>query len=120
MWSSIANLKENLNKIALDVHDDDEELEIYSTSNKENTPVIDRRNSRSSGRSRSPLANGVSSSFNSEVLLPLPCAKFEQTGFLWGFLFCRVFYCVVLGCIALCLLSSMRLYGFCLMQAVAL
>lgn len=25
MWSSIGNLKDNLNKIALDVHEDDEE-----------------------------------------------------------------------------------------------
>lgn len=119
MWSSIANLKENLNKIALDVHDDDEELEIYTTSNKENTPVIDRRNSRSSGRSRSPLANGVSSSFNSEVLLLLLMLNLSKLGSSGDFLLCRVFDCVVLGCIALCLLSSMRLYGFCLMQAVA-
>ncbi|KAG2258829.1 hypothetical protein Bca52824_078123 [Brassica carinata] len=35
MWSSIENLKENLNKIALDVHDDDEDeedLHSYSSS----------------------------------------------------------------------------------------
>ncbi|PNY07314.1 golgin candidate 4-like protein [Trifolium pratense] len=58
MWSTIANLKENLNKIALDVHEEDEMFRIYG----EESSVSDRRNSngfvRSSGI-RSPLANGV-------------------------------------------------------------
>ncbi|CAN1309089.1 Golgin candidate 4 [Linum perenne] len=34
MWSSLENLKQNLNKIALDVHDDDDdELDIYAFGN---------------------------------------------------------------------------------------
>ncbi|MBA0772443.1 hypothetical protein Gotri_007812 [Gossypium trilobum] len=46
MWSSIADLKENLHKIALDVHDDeDEEREIYGSGNGDHSPFFDRRNS---------------------------------------------------------------------------
>ena len=76
MWSSIANLKENLNKIALDVHDDDEdELEIYGSRNGDHSPVFNRRNSHrfshSNPVSLSPVANGIDSPFNSEVLLHL-------------------------------------------------
>ncbi|XP_062090555.1 golgin candidate 4-like isoform X1 [Humulus lupulus] len=67
MWSSIENLKENLNKIAQDVHDDedDDELEIYGVNGGEASPVFDRRNSHSfahsKSTSRSPLANGIDS-----------------------------------------------------------
>ncbi|XVF73109.1 hypothetical protein PTKIN_Ptkin12aG0175100 [Pterospermum kingtungense] len=72
MWSSIANLKENLNKIALDVHDDDdEELEIYGSQNGDNSPFFSRRNSHrfshSNSVSLSPIANGIDSPINSEV-----------------------------------------------------
>lgn len=75
MWSSIANLKENLNKIAHDVHeedDDDEELEIYGSMNgREASPISDRRNSHSFAHSksavRSPVANGIDSPHNPEV-----------------------------------------------------
>ncbi|MED6133333.1 hypothetical protein PIB30_027367 [Stylosanthes scabra] len=65
MWGNIANLKENLNKIALDVHDDDDDeiLRIYAGSP---AAVSDRRNSHSSANSKSPavrshhpLANGT-------------------------------------------------------------
>ena len=70
MWSSIANLKENLHKIALDVHDDDDEaLEIYNSPDQNG--ASDRRIShnfaRSSPASHSPLANGFDSPYNSEV-----------------------------------------------------
>ncbi|XVE73792.1 hypothetical protein DITRI_Ditri11bG0146800 [Diplodiscus trichospermus] len=72
MWSSIANLKENLNKIALDVHDDDdEELEIYGSRNGDHSPFSTRRNSHRFAHSKplslSPVTNGVDSPFNSEI-----------------------------------------------------
>ncbi|XWS35844.1 hypothetical protein CRYUN_Cryun20dG0031000 [Craigia yunnanensis] len=72
MWSSISNLKENLNKIALDVHDDDdEELEIYGLGNGDHSPFFDRRNSHRFVHSKpvffSPIANGIDSPFNSEI-----------------------------------------------------
>ncbi|KGN45698.1 golgin candidate 4 [Cucumis sativus] len=66
MWSSIANLKENLNKIALDVHndDEDEEFAIYGSNRGDaDVSVSDRRNSHSFAHSnsvtRSPVANGI-------------------------------------------------------------
>lgn len=66
MWSSIANLKENLNKIALDVHDDDDEEEDLTTYGSNNGGLdSDRRNSNgfrySRSVSRSPMANGFES-----------------------------------------------------------
>ncbi|XP_022757469.1 golgin candidate 4-like isoform X3 [Durio zibethinus] len=72
MWSSIANLKENLNKIALDVHDgDDEELEIYGSGNGDDSTFFERRNSHSFAHSKpvslSPVANGIDSPVNSEI-----------------------------------------------------
>uniref|UniRef100_A0A2N9FE33 GRIP domain-containing protein n=1 Tax=Fagus sylvatica TaxID=28930 RepID=A0A2N9FE33_FAGSY len=78
MWNSIANLKENLNKIALDVHDGDDneedELEIYGSRNgldDSYSHVSYRRNSYSSVHSnsvsRSPLQNGIDSAFNPEM-----------------------------------------------------
>lgn len=80
MWGTIANLKENLNKIALDVHDDEdeeeeeeEELKIYDSRSRENSSVSDRRNSRrfahSKSIARSPVSNGTDSLPNTEVLL---------------------------------------------------
>ncbi|EFH58311.1 hypothetical protein ARALYDRAFT_483764 [Arabidopsis lyrata subsp. lyrata] len=67
MWSSVANLKENLNKIAHDVHDDDEDddedLTIYGSTNG----GADRRNSNGFRYSRSPMANGVESPVNHEI-----------------------------------------------------
>ncbi|KAE9595453.1 hypothetical protein Lal_00031233 [Lupinus albus] len=65
MWGTIANLKENLNKIALDVHDGDDDeilLRMYSgiPSNADhNSAVSDRRNSNGFAHSKSPLANGI-------------------------------------------------------------
>ena len=65
MWNTIANLKENLNKIALDVHeaDDDEDFQIYDRVNGDSSHVSDRRNSHSFANSisgpRSPMANGI-------------------------------------------------------------
>ncbi|KAA3475231.1 Golgin candidate 4-like protein [Gossypium australe] len=72
MWTSIANLKENLNKITLDVHgDDDEELEIYGSENGRHSTFSDRRNSHTFAPSKpvsfSPLASGIDSPFNSEI-----------------------------------------------------
>ncbi|TYG44581.1 hypothetical protein ES288_D11G107400v1 [Gossypium darwinii] len=71
MWTSIANLKENLNKITLDVHgDDDEELEIYGSENGRHSTFSDRRNSHTFAHSKpvsfSSLASGIDSPFNSE------------------------------------------------------
>ncbi|CAL5382103.1 unnamed protein product [Camellia sinensis] len=67
MWSTIANLKENLNKIALDVHDDDDDdeqgIEIYNSPDRTR---LSRNFSHSSPASRSPLANGFDSHHNSE------------------------------------------------------
>lgn len=70
MWGTIANLKENLNKIALDVHFDDEDddgvgIPPYgSPAHGESTPVSDRRNSYGHTRARSiprsPASNGTS------------------------------------------------------------
>lgn len=87
MWGSIANLKENLNKIALDVHqddeDDDDDLQIYATNNDNDndnafsSPISDRRNSHrfahSKFPSRSPLSNGIhdSSAASSPEVLTL-------------------------------------------------
>ncbi|GAV69909.1 hypothetical protein CFOL_v3_13409 [Cephalotus follicularis] len=63
MWGTIANLKENLNKIALDVHDDDDE--IYGSRNGDDSSVSDRRNSHRFAHSKpvspSPVANGIDS-----------------------------------------------------------
>ncbi|XP_022147161.1 golgin candidate 3 isoform X2 [Momordica charantia] len=77
MWSSIANLKENLNKIALDVHHDDDEGEfpIYGSSayngGDGDVSVSDRRNSHSFAHSnsvaRSPIANGIDDTRHAEV-----------------------------------------------------
>ncbi|QCE02649.1 hypothetical protein DEO72_LG8g664 [Vigna unguiculata] len=68
MWGTIANFKENLNKIALDVHDDDDDeiLREYGTgitANGDNSAVSGRRSSYGSASSKSgigsPLANGI-------------------------------------------------------------
>ncbi|KAI8545037.1 hypothetical protein RHMOL_Rhmol07G0012100 [Rhododendron molle] len=73
MWSSIANVKENLHKIALDVHDDDDDeaLEIYNSPDRNGHLSTDRRSSHSfahsSPASHSPLANGFGSPYNSEI-----------------------------------------------------
>ncbi|KAA3462223.1 golgin candidate 4-like [Gossypium australe] len=72
MWSSIADLKENLHKIALDVYDDeDEEREIYGSGNGDHSPFFDRRNSHRFAHSKpvsvSPIANGTDSPINSEI-----------------------------------------------------
>ncbi|KAI8021282.1 Golgin candidate 4 [Camellia lanceoleosa] len=80
MWSTIANLKENLNKMALDVHhhdydyhDDDEqqeeELGIYDSPNRNGHLVSDRRFSHNFAYSLQPShSNGFEDSpDNSEV-----------------------------------------------------
>ncbi|CAN8286149.1 unnamed protein product [Cochlearia groenlandica] len=73
MWSSIANLKENLNKIALDVHDDDddeeeEDLAVYGSVNGVgDLTEPNRRNSNGYRYSRSPMVNGVESPVNHEI-----------------------------------------------------
>ncbi|KAG6430193.1 hypothetical protein SASPL_108255 [Salvia splendens] len=76
MWSSVANLKESLSKIALDVHDDDddEELSMYTS------PPRDQSDNASSGSERrvscnssapthSPIINGFYSPPNHEIEL---------------------------------------------------
>ncbi|CAK8542463.1 unnamed protein product [Lathyrus sativus] len=78
MWSTIANLKENLNKIALDVHhaDDDEDDVVLASyriqADGESPTVSDRRHSRGSAHSnsipRSPAPNGnTDNSYGSEI-----------------------------------------------------
>ncbi|XP_058737420.1 golgin candidate 3-like isoform X2 [Vicia villosa] len=78
MWSTIANLKENLNKIALDVHhadDDEDDVDLASygfQADGESPSVSDRRNSRGSVHSnsihRSPAPNGnTDDSYGSEI-----------------------------------------------------
>ncbi|CAN1237483.1 Golgin candidate 4 [Linum grandiflorum] len=73
MWSSLESLKQNLNKIALDVHDDDDddELDTYGFGNGGDSSVSDRRNSHSSAHansfSPSRIANGVDSPYTSEI-----------------------------------------------------
>lgn len=76
MWSTtLANLKENLNKIALDVHDEDDDDEADKRSEISNSrdsfSFSDRRFSHNSARSvsvsDSPVANGFDSPSNSEI-----------------------------------------------------
>ncbi|XP_061349825.1 golgin candidate 3 [Gastrolobium bilobum] len=74
MWGTIANLKENLNKIALDVHDDDDDdamLRMYGGGDGDNSAVSDRRNSHGFAHSksgiRSPLSNGIDHASPSEI-----------------------------------------------------
>ncbi|KAL8111266.1 golgin candidate 3 [Apium graveolens] len=72
MWSaSLASLKENLNKIAQDVHDSDDDYEnssIYNSNDRNDSPVSNRRFSdRSFSYSNSPLSNGFDSAHNSEI-----------------------------------------------------
>ncbi|KAK3024483.1 hypothetical protein RJ639_043800 [Escallonia herrerae] len=71
MWT-LASFKDNLNKIALDVHDDDDELSIYDSRGREDySPPSDRRASRNSARSESvsssPFTNGFVSAANPEI-----------------------------------------------------
>ncbi|KAK6162253.1 hypothetical protein DH2020_002094 [Rehmannia glutinosa] len=76
MWSSVANLKESLSKIALDVHDDDdEELSIYTPRSHDQydngNSVSERRIFRNFTRSNtpmhSPIVNGFDSPSNHEI-----------------------------------------------------
>ncbi|XP_024996164.1 golgin candidate 4 isoform X3 [Cynara cardunculus var. scolymus] len=74
MWSTtLANLKEDLNKIALDVHDDDDDDDgdeyerLSEISNSRNSSFSDRRFSRNHGRSGSPMVNGLDSTSNLEI-----------------------------------------------------
>ncbi|KAL9234505.1 hypothetical protein vseg_009372 [Gypsophila vaccaria] len=63
MWSSIANLKENLNKIALDVHDDDDDDgDDQFLSYGVDSPNHDRRRSHSFAHS-----NGLDSPYLHEI-----------------------------------------------------
>lgn len=86
MWGNIANLKENLNKIALDVHDEDEDEEdfkIHGSGNEDHSSVSDRRNSYRYAHSQSPVSNGIDSPCNPEVLsgffFNLVCVIFVRT-----------------------------------------
>ncbi|GFP91468.1 golgin candidate 4 [Phtheirospermum japonicum] len=71
MWSSVANLKESLSKIALDVHDDDEddELSIHTPSSRDRfengNSVSERRLSRSFSRSSTPTHSPITNGFDS-------------------------------------------------------
>lgn len=63
MYSSIANLKENLNKIALDVHDVDDEEDELSIHGYD-SPYSDRRRSHSLAHSKSPSISPITSNGN--------------------------------------------------------
>ncbi|KAF6146775.1 hypothetical protein GIB67_007489 [Kingdonia uniflora] len=75
MWNTIANFKENLNQIALEVQDANDELEIYRSSSTgggdDASSLLDRRVSHRFAQSKSPLRsvneNGVDSGLKSEV-----------------------------------------------------
>lgn len=73
MRGTLANYKENLNKIALDVHydDDGEELKIYDSRNVDDMSVSDRRDSHSFANSKSvswsPVSNGIESPHDPEI-----------------------------------------------------
>ncbi|KAH6829972.1 golgin putative 4 [Perilla frutescens var. hirtella] len=74
MWSSVANLKESLSKIALDVHDndDDEELSLYTSpprdQSENGSSGSERRVSRNStAPTHSPIVNGFESPSNHEI-----------------------------------------------------
>ncbi|XP_030457283.1 golgin candidate 3-like [Syzygium oleosum] len=77
MLSPLANWRESLEKIALAVHDgdddgdDDEGLEIYGRSNGGDSSVSDRRSSHglahSPSLSRSPVANGFGAAHDFEI-----------------------------------------------------
>ncbi|XP_021969284.1 golgin candidate 4 isoform X2 [Helianthus annuus] len=67
MWSTtLANLKENLNKIALDVHDDDDDGDHYHRPS--DLSDSDRRFSLNHRPSASPLANGLDSTYSSSEI----------------------------------------------------
>jgi len=69
MWSSIENLKENLHKIVLDVHeDDDEEDDLHKYGSANGVSNSDRRNSSGfRSVSRYPISNGIESPAHHEV-----------------------------------------------------
>ncbi|KAL2336091.1 hypothetical protein Fmac_010537 [Flemingia macrophylla] len=58
MWGTIANFKENLNKIALDVHDDDDQILLAANADNSN---------RRTSHSQSPLANGIGPASLSQI-----------------------------------------------------
>ncbi|KAJ0483923.1 hypothetical protein HanIR_Chr13g0670061 [Helianthus annuus] len=67
MWSTtLANLKENLNKIALDVHDDDDDGDHYHRPS--DLSDSDRRFSLNHRPSASPVANGLDSTYSSSEI----------------------------------------------------
>ncbi|KAK9145192.1 hypothetical protein Sjap_005095 [Stephania japonica] len=75
MWSTIANFKENLNQMALEVHDADEELEIYrpTTAAGDDPSLSHPRTPLRFAQSMSPpipsqtAANGFDSGFKQEI-----------------------------------------------------
>ncbi|KAK4793823.1 hypothetical protein SAY86_011817 [Trapa natans] len=75
MLSPLANWRENLEKIALGVQDDDDEegkeLEIYGRGNGDVSSASDRMNSHSFAHSKllsdSPMPNGLDSAFGMEI-----------------------------------------------------
>lgn len=72
MWSTtLANLKENLNKIALDVHDEDDDdgVDYDRQSEISNSRYSSYSDRRFSGRSVSSVANGLDSTSSSEVIM---------------------------------------------------
>ncbi|KAL1360515.1 hypothetical protein HN51_005915 [Arachis hypogaea] len=86
MWGTIANLKENLNKIALDVHDDEDEDDnaVFFSSyrspaaaadNNNHSSVSDRRNSHSFAHSKSPVPRSPLSNVTSD---PHSASEIEQ------------------------------------------
>lgn len=69
MWTSYANFKEKVSKIALEVHDDgdeeeEEELGIYGSRNG---GLHDSYSNSHTFAHSQPLSNGIDSAFNPEV-----------------------------------------------------
>ncbi|KAL3829700.1 hypothetical protein ACJIZ3_018502 [Penstemon smallii] len=82
MWSSVANLKESLSKITLDVHDDDdEELSIYTPPSRDRfengNSVSERRTSRNYTHSYSPTHSPIINGFNSPSKTEIEQYKME-------------------------------------------
>lgn len=95
----MANLKESLSKIALDVHDDDdEELSLYTSpprgQSDNGSSGSERRVSRNwSAPTHSPIVNGLDSPSNHEV--------FRIYLFLIGLILLWICVCVCCYCVYL-------------------
>lgn len=111
----MANLKESLSKIALDVHDDDddEELSMYTSPPRDQSDNAssgsERRVSRnSSAPTHSPIINGFDSPPNHEVSMIYLC--FTSLISRWICFFVCVSVLVVRANVYLISISSLRMF----------